>query len=76
MLIAKVLVAEAVNVDFAMEEGCCIFQQKQTTFVRIVKNEGMANVNVVMELENVLHAMVQAQNKNLLSFKKKKKKKD
>ena len=63
MLIAKVLVAEAVNVDFAMEEGCCIFQQKQTTFVRIVKNEGMANVNVVMELENVLHAMAQARNK-------------
>ena len=70
MLIAKVLVAEVANVDGATEEAFCISQLEQTTFVRIVKNEGMANVNVVMELENVLHAMVQAQNKNLLSFKK------
>ena len=63
MLIAKVLVAEVANVDGATEEAFCISQLEQTTFVRIVKNEGMANVNVVMELENVLHAMAQARNK-------------
>ena len=68
MLIAKVLVVEMVNVVSAMEEGSCIYQLKPMTCARIVKNEEMVNVNVVMELENVLHAMVQAQNKNLLSF--------
>ena len=57
------LVAEVANVDGATEEAFCISQLEQTIFVLIAINEGMANVNVVMELENVLHAMAQARNK-------------